>query len=227
MPSMHALTPAAFRSAVLLHKEATKTAIHEAGHTVAAWAMGFRVAWVSTDGEFVRKDPLNERGLACPTAMVVASERLGPIIAKGRFMTNEDRSLFIEYGAEIFAGPYAEYFYEPASYDRNMTAGDAYQFMAVLSIVERRGFERRRLQRTAFSMARQFVEEHWDEIRAFASVLEKKGTLHEDEINRLLSEMLGDRALKKAAQYGLRSRIEASRQLHSVDLSAQACALMS
>ena len=84
---------------------------HEAGHTVAARHHGFRVAWVSVDTNFIRNDPLgveNNCNISAGTSMVIASERINPLLQRGRISGKEDEALLAAYAVGALCGPTAE-----------------------------------------------------------------------------------------------------------------------
>lgn len=180
-----------FRKHVEANRELLYSCIHEAGHVFAARHFGFRVAWVSIDPEFIRRDPLaiknecSEGVLA--VAMTIASERMAPIANRGFVLERGERKILIEYCIETISGPFAEKLVNP---DWNKTAandfGQARQHLANFGRDTKARFDRQWNEIKV--TAERFVEANESAITQFAHFLMTERTIKEPEIDGFITK---------------------------------------
>jgi hypothetical protein len=188
---MNMMTGREFRQHVDANRELLNSAFHEAGHVMAARYFGFRVAWVSIDPEFIRRDPLaikNEVAHAgegvFAVAMVVASEKISDQVATNA----RERQILRNYGVEILCGPFAEQLVNP---DWWQTA-DADKDQAKYWLARCGGSKEQRHLNKAFNQierdAMRFVERNSEVIEKFAHFLIAERTIRESEIDPFIAK---------------------------------------
>jgi hypothetical protein len=172
-------------------RERLKTAIHEAGHTLVARLNAVPVPWVSNDPDFIRSDPVaiaTKNEWASALCMTINSQRLGPILANGRMVRKDEKRAVIAYGVQVLAGPVAEHRFDPDNYDHDSAAGDQAQVAMILASVLRTKSERKKLFVEMRREVSKVVPANWPAILRLAVALIRSGTLHTDEIDRLIAQ---------------------------------------
>jgi hypothetical protein len=172
------------RSAVSDKNEIRATAIHASGHVVAAWSFGFHVLCVSLDGRSAKTLFGIEKDNAY--CLVGSSDLHNQAKTRGYIVTRDERDSIADICAQFYAGPYAEYYFNPDRYNNDVADGTWESIDFVMSEVGLKGRSARKLYRSATRRAEDFVHKHWDVISAFAAELEKKVTLGDGEIDFLL-----------------------------------------
>ena len=117
--------------------------------------------------------------------MVIASERINPLLQRGRISGKEEETLLAAYGVGVLCGPAAEI----NLLGTNDYAAWAHDFGQVGFVLAGLGLRRKeRLNRIKryLNATYLFVEERRDTIKRFANELQSKRTIHEEEIDRLI-----------------------------------------
>ena len=129
--------------------------------------------------------------------MVIASERINPLLQRGHISGKEDESLLAANAVGVLCGPAAEI----NLLGTNDYAAWAHDFGQVGFVLAGLGLRRKeRLNRIKryLNSAYLFVREHRDTIKRIANELQSKRTIHEEQIDRLIESARVD-DLRQAA----------------------------
>ena len=169
--------------------ELLKPFYHEAGHAVVARITGFDVAWVSVDEDFLRNDPLaiaNFCDTGSPTCMTLSSALMSPILMKKRALNKSEKEVVISYCMHVLAGPFAEQYFDPSSYDPAMSERDMQQVEAVIASVEPSKPLQKKMLDTAKRNLKKIITSRWGDIESVSNALNEQKTLSGDEIDKLI-----------------------------------------
>lgn len=172
--------------------ETQKRYIHEAGHAVVARLKGFHVEWVSTDQYFIAGDPLakeHEANFGDAVCMTLSSPRIQPILDRKAILNKESKGTIIGYCMHVMAGPFAEMFLDPESFNDKYSQRDLLQVMQLLSLAEPNGNKRKKLFEDAKRALKKMLRKEWPTIERLAFELEKRGALMAPEIDAIIASM--------------------------------------
>lgn len=183
-----------------IRRESMLTCIHEAGHTVAALKLGFRLHWVSIDSNFISTNPVAiEHECAFSTSaltMSVSSHLLEPILHRGRTVSALEKKIVENYGVMVLAGPHAERLRFPDEFDAEGSYRDLGQLSAIASSLYK-GASRSLFVARVEKETRAFVSNNWLAIANVAYSLFNHKTLHLVDIERIVSD--AESAAREAA----------------------------
>jgi hypothetical protein len=169
-----------------------KTRIHEAAHAVIARVLGFEVAWVSVDTDFIRKDPIaieNMCSIGYPLCMTISSPILNPILNKRSALNKAEKESVSAYIMHVLAGPFAERRFDPDSFDAEASYNDYRQATAVLNHLGPRIAEPKKLLSTAQRNLNRALDAHASSIARVASALSLRKTLTGDDVDKIIGSI--------------------------------------
>jgi hypothetical protein len=169
------------------NRELFYSSVHEAGHVMAARDLGFRVAWVSIDPEFIKSDPLAIKNDVADdgvlaVSMVLASERVPKSVAANA----RGREIVLEYAMEIMCGPLAERLVNPDYWQTAYNDFDQAKFWLRRVLAPTNERYMNKIWNKVENRANKFVDVHESAILEFANILMAERTIREAEIDRFI-----------------------------------------
>lgn len=167
-----------------------KTLVHEAAHAVIARVLGFEVAWVSIDTDFIRKDPIaieNKCAFGDPLCMTISTPILKPILNKRSALNKAEKESVSGYIMHVLAGPFAERRLDPASFDPEASYNDYRQATAVLHHLGPRIAEPKKLFNAAQRDLTRALDAHASSIERVANALSLRKTLTGSDLDKIIS----------------------------------------
>ena len=169
--------------------EERKTNVHEAAHAVVARLLGFRVEWVSIDPDFIKNDPssielqTNESSAVCLTRSM---DRIGPILAKRKVLTKDEKETVMGYCMHVLAGPYAEAKFDPSTFSPYPSENDYNQAGQMLALTVPNMAARKMLYTLIRRRLDKLLDQEWHKIAEVANALYLKKTLSGDQVDAII-----------------------------------------
>lgn len=166
-----------------------KTRVHEAAHAVIARVVGFEVAWVSVDADFIRTDPLaneNKCSSGDPLCMTLSSPILNPILNKRSALNKAEKEAVSGYIMHVLAGPFAERRFDPDSFDPEASYNDYCQVTAVMNHLGPKIAEPKKLWSAAQRSLNRALVAHASSIARVANALSLRKTLTGSDVDKII-----------------------------------------
>lgn len=155
-------------------RELYQLAIHESGHVVVAWALGYDIENVSIVGD----DEYRGRTLIIPPARETSCGSLEPVIQRCRSLEKRVRI--------CFAGPLAEGRFAGERLHQIAAHNDFKQGIILLRSVAETHIERERIGDFLFRKTQALVGRRWHEINSLARNLVANGELFWEDVDAIL-----------------------------------------